>query len=159
MPPKRDHKDIMGLKCGVCLGSTNLRPISQAVLLMIRSQVYSEYDIGSCPGKVCSSCDKTLRDRAKNGTASKWKLPGIDLEKIVARRVTRATAGECSCGWCELGHIKGKLLVIKMEELGSGRPWGGLSLWMLRILTLRLWLLLGILTRFVVCAKELLHEE
>ena len=126
MPPKRDHKDIMGLKCGVCLGSTNLRPISQTVLLMRRSQVYSEYDIGSCPGKVCSSCDKTLRDLAKNGTASKWKLPGIDLEKIVARRVTRATAGECLCGWCELGHIKGKLLVIKMEELGYrktlGRP-------------------------------------
>ena len=127
MPPKRTHQDIMKIKCGVCLGSSNLRPISEAVLAMIQNQVYSQYDIGSCPSKVCSSCDKTLRDRAKNGTASKWKLPNIDLEKIVARRVTRATASEsCPCGWCELGHTSGHLLANKMEELGYrktlGRP-------------------------------------
>ena len=127
MPPKRTHQDIMKIKCGVCLGSSNLRPISEAVLAMIQNQVYSQYDIGSCPSKVCSSCDTTLRDRAKNGTASKWKLPNIDLEKIVARRVTRATASEsCPCGWCELGHTSGHLLANKMEELGYrktlGRP-------------------------------------
>ena len=119
----------MKIKCEVCLGSSNLRPISKAVLVMIQSQVYSQYDIGSCPSKVCSSCDKTLRDRAKNGSASKWKLPNIDLEKIAARRVTRATASaseSCPCGWCELGHTSGHLLAKKMEELGYrktlGRP-------------------------------------
>ena len=116
----------MGLKCGVCLGYKNLRPISQAVLGMIKAQVYSKYDIGPCPGKICSSCDKTLRDREKNGEKSKWKLVNIDIEKIIARRVTRATAADCPCGFCELSHIKGKLLNIKMEELGYkktlGRP-------------------------------------
>ena len=126
MPPTRSHEDVMGLKCGVCLGNKNLRSISQAVLGMIRAQVYSKYDIGPCPGKVCSSCDKTLRDRHKNGEESKWKLPNIDIEKIVARRVTRATAADCPCGYCELSHIKGWSLNIKMEELGYkktlGRP-------------------------------------
>ena len=130
MPPTRTHEVVMGLKCGVCLGSANLRPISQAVLGMIRAQVYSQYDFSppsfTCPSKVCSTCDKALRDRHpdKNGEKSKYKLPGIDLGKVVARRVTRATANECPCGYCELGHIKGHLLVAKMEELGYKRTLG-----------------------------------
>ena len=130
MPPTRTHEVVMGLKCGVCLGSANLRPISQAVLGMIRAQVYSQYDFSppsfTCPSKVCSTCDKALRDRHpdKNGEKSKYKLPDINLGKVVARHVTRATANECPCGYCELGHIKGHLLVAKMEELGYKRTLG-----------------------------------
>ena len=93
---------------------------------ILKEQVYSKYDIGPCSGKVCSSCDKTLHDRHKNVEKSKCKLPNIDIEKIVARRVTRATAADCPCGYCELSHIKGWSLNIKMEELGYkktlGRP-------------------------------------
>ena len=58
----------------------------------------------------------------------KNKLPTTDIEKILARRVTRASAsGDCTFGWCEVGHLKGQMLVNKIEELGYschrvGRP-------------------------------------
>ena len=125
------HDDIMRRKCGLCLGNNKLRPISVTNLERIKKYMYSGYSIGLCPGVICSSCDPALRDRQKvveQGAKPKHSLPSTDIEKIMARRVLRSSAsGGCSCGWCEVGHLKGQQLVNRIKELGYknlkiGRP-------------------------------------
>ena len=38
----------------------------------------------------------------------------------MARHVLRSSASEgCSCGWCEVSHLKGQQLVNRLQELGS----------------------------------------
>ena len=125
------HDDIMRRKCGLCLGNNKLRPISVTNLERIKKYMYSGYSIGLCPGVICSSCDPALRDRQKvveQGAKPKHSLPSTDIEKIMARRVSRSSASDgCTCGWCEVGHLKGQQLVNRIKELGYknlkiGRP-------------------------------------
>ena len=125
------HDDIMGRKCGLCLGNKNLRNITDAILNRIKKYFFSGYSIGLCPRVICGSCDPALRDREKveeKGTKPKHTLPSTDIAKIMARRMSRSTASEgCSCGFCEVGHLSGQQLVNRMQELGyknhqMGRP-------------------------------------
>ena len=86
------HDDIMGRKCGLCLGNKSLCPISQTMLARIKKYFYKDYTIGPCPRVICGSCEPALRDREKfetKGVPIKNKLPTTDIEKIMARRVTR----------------------------------------------------------------------
>ena len=50
------HDDIMGRKCGLCLGNKSLRPISQNILTRIKKHFYQEYTIGPCPRVICGTC-------------------------------------------------------------------------------------------------------
>lgn len=123
------HDEIMGRKCGLCLGNKSLRPISAVILGRIKKYFYSSYTIGTCPRVICGSCEPALRDKEKfvnDGVPIKNKLPSTDIEKIMARRSTRSSP-ECTCGWCEVGHLNGQPLFNKLEELGYrnrkvGRP-------------------------------------
>ena len=124
------HNDIMGRKCGLCLGNKSLRPISNAILDRIKKFFFSGYSIGLCPRVICGSCEPALRDKEKfvnDGVKIKNKLPSTDIKKIMARRSTRSSPSECTCGWCEVGHLNGQTLVNRLEELGYrnrqvGRP-------------------------------------
>ena len=125
------HDDIMGRKCGLCLGNKNLRNINPTILARIKKYFYSGYCIGLCPRVICGSCEPALRDREKvmeKGSKPKHTLPSTDIEQIMARRESRSSASEgCNCGWCEVGHLKGQQLVNRIQELGyknykMGRP-------------------------------------
>ena len=125
------HDDIMGRKCGLCLGNKNLRSINPTILSRIKKYFYSGYCIGLCPRVICGSCEPALRDREKvmeKGSKPKHTLPSTDIERIMARRESRSSASEgCNCGWCEVGHLKGQQLVNRIKELGykshkMGRP-------------------------------------
>ena len=125
------HDDIMGRKCGLCLGNKSLRNISDTNLERIKKYFFSGYSVGLCPRVICGTCDPALREREKfeeKGIKPKHKLPTTDIGKIMARSVSRSSASEgCSCGWCEVGHLKGQQLVNRLQELGykshkTGRP-------------------------------------